>query len=183
MIDLTPFCADSDDPRDYLHRPIRYNGHVYGTNGHLMVRVHDDGRDAGDKPDQMNIDRAWPENWPTDWRFIVGAIPGYEDIECYWCEEGVAVCDLGHKHDCPSCNGMGRREEVMCVGLLDIAASDKYVAKVNALPGAQWAAGKNAQFQVLCARGNGWEGVLMPMRGKVERTVEVRHAKLEKSDG
>ena len=38
MIDLKPFCAKRSDPREWMRTPWFHRGHVYATNGHVLVR-------------------------------------------------------------------------------------------------------------------------------------------------
>lgn len=38
-VDLSRFCADANDPSDYLRSPWKHGEWVYATNGHLCVRV------------------------------------------------------------------------------------------------------------------------------------------------
>ncbi len=45
-IDLQRFCANENDPREYLRAPWRDGGWVYATNGHLVVRIRDDGAES-----------------------------------------------------------------------------------------------------------------------------------------
>ena len=38
-VDLSRFCADANDPREYLRSPWKHGEWVYATNGHVCVRV------------------------------------------------------------------------------------------------------------------------------------------------
>jgi len=37
-MDITKFCA-TNDPRSYLHKPMRHDGYLYATNCHIAVRI------------------------------------------------------------------------------------------------------------------------------------------------
>jgi len=40
-MDITKFCT-TNDPRSYMHKPMRHDGYLYATNGHIAVRIADD---------------------------------------------------------------------------------------------------------------------------------------------
>lgn len=49
---LQPFCANESDPREYLRAPFKVGAWVYGTNGHMAVRLKaDDLPDIGEVTD------------------------------------------------------------------------------------------------------------------------------------
>ena len=37
-MDITKFCA-TNDPRSYMHKPMRHDGYLYATTGHIAVRI------------------------------------------------------------------------------------------------------------------------------------------------
>lgn len=40
-MDITKFCAPGDI-RHYVHKPMRHEGYLYATTGHIAVRIEDD---------------------------------------------------------------------------------------------------------------------------------------------
>ena len=91
-MDITKFCA-TNDPRHYLHKPMRHDGFLYATNGHVAVRIADDPAiEGGPMPQHLQNgilqkmvddteDRAW---------------------------QPVPVIDKASLRDCAYCNGTGR---------------------------------------------------------------------------
>lgn len=52
-MDITKFCA-TNDPRSYMHKPMRHDGYLYATNGHIAVRIADDPAiEAGPMPQNL----------------------------------------------------------------------------------------------------------------------------------
>ena len=71
-MEITKFCATAD-PRAYLHKPMRHDGYLYATNGHIAVRIADDPAiDAGPMPT-----RDQKTDWfvPAFWRMARAASP------------------------------------------------------------------------------------------------------------
>lgn len=52
-MDITKFCA-TIDPRSYMHKPMRHDGYLYATTGHIAVRIADDPAiEAGPMPQNL----------------------------------------------------------------------------------------------------------------------------------
>ena len=52
-MDITKFCA-TNDPRSYMHKPMRHDGYLYATNRHIAVRIADDPAiEAGPMPQNL----------------------------------------------------------------------------------------------------------------------------------
>lgn len=52
-MDITKFCATTD-PRAYMHKPMRHDGYLYATTGHIAVRIADDPAiEAGPMPQNL----------------------------------------------------------------------------------------------------------------------------------
>lgn len=107
---LARFCA-KQDIRYYLEKPIRQDGHLYATNGHILVRIEDDpateARTACVKDDQGHAPpncAALLKTLVAEW-FLpidVSALP--EPGACKACSGSGAVLE------CPDCDGKGEFE-------------------------------------------------------------------------
>lgn len=50
---LLKFCAKSGEIRNYMTTPIRRNGFIYATNGHIAVCIPDDGSFSGENTSEI----------------------------------------------------------------------------------------------------------------------------------
>lgn len=87
--DLQRFCA-IDDIRDYLLKPWRFDGWVYATNGHICVRVPDNG--SPDTPERTS-------KHPKAHELFVNTFGDGPDF--------LPMPDLPAGEECPSCKGAG----------------------------------------------------------------------------
>lgn len=104
-MDITKFCATTD-PRHYLHKPMRHDGFLYATNGHVAVRIEDDRTiDAGPMPEnlQATIPKLLSDNEERTWRHIP-QIDHSSLRACPFCK-GSGCAD-----ECPACDGEGEFE-------------------------------------------------------------------------
>lgn len=60
MIDITIFCEQGTDPREWMRKPFRDGQWVYATNGHVCVRVPAGSYpDAAEKPEKFGAARLF----------------------------------------------------------------------------------------------------------------------------
>lgn len=95
MIDLQKFCAKDYDPREYLRKPWPHKGHVYATNGHLILRIPSPG-DAEAILAQPVADKAVS-------LFDQATNTGHAPLPAY--EQG---------QECHACGGEGRYKQSKC---------------------------------------------------------------------
>ena len=135
MLDLERFCADQNDPRSYLHKPWRDGGWVYATNGHLVVRIADNGaRDTPERTDKhpnvREMFRKYIEDRACEF-LVMPPIP--EPKKCTHCDgtgfawaKNCPDCVDGefthgdYDYDCKNCMG-----SVAGPGKLDARQGDK----------------------------------------------------------
>lgn len=92
--------AGVDDYREYLNAPWRRDGKLYATNGHFMVEIADDGREAAAFDKQPDCAALFAKHLPGEF----GAIPELPPaIACKVCE-GRGMC---YREMCPDCDGDG----------------------------------------------------------------------------
>jgi len=121
-MNLLDFC-NKDDPRPYVNKPIRSNGFLYATNGHLFVRVNDDESVECADWHVDGICRALDEhircsnlenmvdfsllNIPEPKKCNCGDLD-FQDVDCDDCE-GVGNFNHGeHEYECKECDGTGK---------------------------------------------------------------------------
>lgn len=120
-MDITKFCAPSDI-RHYLHKPMRHDGYIYATNGHIAVRIVDDPSiDAGPIYDKLRatlpammeangVDRTWHKVLPVD---TSAAKPCKtcggtgRTVTCESCDGDGEFSHAGHVYHCKECDGIG----------------------------------------------------------------------------
>lgn len=91
-MDITKFCAPNDG-RHYLHKPMRHEGFLYATTGHIAVRIADDPAiDA--EPMPQNLQNSILQKMATDTE------------ERIW-SPAPPIGRAGLR-DCPHCSGSGR---------------------------------------------------------------------------
>ena len=96
-MDITKFCATAD-PRHYLHKPMRHDGYLYATSGHIAVRIADDPAiEAGPMPQNLQNSILLKMEYDTE--------------ERTW--RPVPVIDKANLRDCAHCSGTGRAK--MCL--------------------------------------------------------------------
>lgn len=104
-MDITKFCA-TKDPRHYLHKPMRHDGFLYATNGHVAVRIEDDPAiDAGPMPERLqdSLPKLLSDNEERTWRPFPQIDPSSLRA-CPFCN-GSGCAD-----ECPACDGEGEFE-------------------------------------------------------------------------
>lgn len=91
-MDITKFCA-TNDPRSYLHKPMRHDGYLYATDCHIAVRIADDPAiEAGPMP--QNLQNGILQKMATDttdrtWR-PVPQVNRATAQPCPYCGSGVS---------------------------------------------------------------------------------------------
>ena len=105
-MDITKFCAPGDI-RHYLHKPMRHEGFLYATNGHIAVRVADDPAIEAE-PMPANLQNSVLQKMATDttdrtWR-PVPQVNGAAAKPCAYCD------GTGRVVECPDCDGDGEFE-------------------------------------------------------------------------
>lgn len=121
-MDITKFCA-SGDIRHYLNKPMRYDGYIYATNGHIAVRIADDPSIEADPIseqlskklpamlDEDAADRTWHKVPEVDTRAAkrcrtcdgAGRV-----VDCASCDGVGEFEHYGHEYHCKECDGMGQ---------------------------------------------------------------------------
>lgn len=98
-IELERFCG-VEDFREYLNAPWRRDGKLYATNGHVMVEIADDGREAPAYDKHPNCLALFAKHAPGEFR----AIPHLaKAVACRVCEGRGMV----YREMCPDCDGKG----------------------------------------------------------------------------
>jgi len=181
-IDLRQFCAH-EEIRPDLHKPFRYKGHVYATDGRIAVRVADDpnyetGKIAIDKG--LKFDE--PRTFVKAPRVKLPPMPKPRTVSCIDCD------GRGKKHDCPACGcecytckGTGsltERPEVsarFAGQLFDV----EYVRMLYSLPDLEYAPsppsmdGGGLLFEPMYFRFAGGMGVVMPLSREYPKHVDL----------
>ena len=105
-MEITKFCATAD-PRAYLHKPMRHDGYLYATNGHIAVRIADDPAiDAGPMPQSLQnsiLQKMAEDTEERTWQ----PVPVFDKAnlrDCSYCN------GTGRVKMCPACNGYGAFE-------------------------------------------------------------------------
>jgi hypothetical protein len=167
MIDLDKFC-EKDGVRYYLEKPFRLGGYIYATNGHLAVRIPDDGREAAEAYKSVSgIGKIFADAIARDGeQFTVPniALPdGPDEEKCPACNGlGEPECDMEHMHDCPECDGTGMVETCIRVSVGVAEFQRKYLRLLAELPNCKifvQRPDRSAYFTF-----DGGEGCLMPLR-------------------
>jgi hypothetical protein len=141
MLDLKRYCGNDREIREHLRTPFELNGHVYATNGHILVRVS-----ADDYPGHVPyIQGKHPTN--VDGLVIAGidapgeyiAMPNVaEPNKCKRCK-GTGIdpefADEGPE-DCWDCGGSGY-ERLAITDIGGTTFATRYVWLLGQLPGAQ----------------------------------------------
>lgn len=96
-MDITRFCATSEDPRHYLATPFRDGDEVVATNGHIMVVIPGM---PGDYPAAPNNMIGMPA------RFNAGTRSGFVTP--------ISSVTLPERVVCPACDGKGHRFQERC---------------------------------------------------------------------
>ena len=105
-MDITKFCT-TNDPRHYLHKPMRHDGFLYATNGHVAVRIADDPAiEGGPMPQNLQngilqkmVDDTEDRTWQP-----VPVIDKASLRDCAYCN------GTGCAKTCPACDGEGEFE-------------------------------------------------------------------------
>lgn len=105
-MDITKFCT-TNDPRPYMHKPMRHDGYLYATNGHIAVRIEDDPAIEAE-PMPANLQNSVLQKMATDttdrtWR-PVPQVNGAATKPCAYCD------GTGRVVECPDCDGDGEFE-------------------------------------------------------------------------
>lgn len=105
-MDITKFCA-TNDPRHYLHKPMRHDGFLYATTGHIAVRIEDDPAIEAE-PMPASLQNSVLQKMATDdtdrtWR-PVPQVNGATAKPCAYCD------GMGRVVACPDCDGDGEFE-------------------------------------------------------------------------
>lgn len=108
-MDITKFCATTD-PRHYLHKPMRHEGYLYATTGHIAVRIADDPAiEAEPMPQSLQnsiLQKMAEDTEERTWK----PVPVFDKAnlrDCAYC----AYCNgTGRTKTCPACDGEGEFE-------------------------------------------------------------------------
>lgn len=146
-MEITKFCA-TDDPRAYLHKPMRHDGYLFATNGHIAVRIADDPAiEAGPMP--QHLQKGILQEMAADTE------------ERTW--QPVPVIDKSNLRDCAYCNGTGRDvSQSFAISGAHIAARYLHLIATE-IPGAEIGISKNP-LGVQIIRAPGVVGCVMPMQ-------------------
>lgn len=184
MLDLQQFCAVDDEWRPYLNKPFRSKGHVYATDGRLLIRVADDESfPACDKVDPTSfLKQAEQASYITAPKVELPAVEAAKHVHCPDCN------GRGHEHDCPdcececgACRGSGSVNDTPRVSTTFAGQTFdlKFIRKLYTLPGLEIAPNPSDcdLFTPLCFRFDGGLGVLMPMRDGYRKHVDITPSK------
>lgn len=96
-LDLSRFCANELDPREYLRQPWKRGEWVYATNGHIIVRVPADSMpDVGEcQKAPSNVDAMYAARFNGAAEFLL-------------------MPDLPALNECTACEGVGRIRATKC---------------------------------------------------------------------
>ena len=102
-LDLSRFCANDLDERDYLHTPWRRGQWVYATNGHLAIRVP-----AAAYPDVAEVTEKVPNLGAMFDKTMTG-----RDLEY------LLLPPVPKLRECYDCDGKGKVRAIKCVDCTD----------------------------------------------------------------
>lgn len=161
---LRQFCAPDYEPRETLRDPFAYKGKTYATNGHILVRAKAEKRGyPASKKYGANCDHII-ENAKKDGFVRLEELPEQTFITCSYCEgEGKAECDMGHIHECPACEGMGQKRDIVPIAVGDAYIDLKYASMIAGLDEHEIAFPADSE-SALYFRFQGGEGAVMPIR-------------------
>lgn len=189
-IDLLPFCCQH---LERIMKPFVMGGKRYATDARICIEV--DATGESDTPltgskrvDPPDAHKAFADTWDEENTFrpwpaeshIIGKVdcPECENVTCKDCDgEGFQVCDLGHEHDCDTCDGDGeiRNRKCICKGTGQVTGpARQWVAKqqidikydrlIRALPAVEWSANGGA----ILFRFDGGRGIVMTFSDNLE---------------
>ncbi len=191
---LNNFCAKSkDDPRTYLYKPFLIGEYIYATNGHVAIRVKND----GSLPEVAEIDKVKTiSNYfqslssdfidipsipnPEPCKHCQGSGKWNEKIECDECDGDGEFIHGSHYYSCKECDGEGKIETGNKVGICDSCEGSghsrmqhmqigiasfavRYIIKISALPGIKFCKPIH-QNDIATFVFDGGEGCIMPVR-------------------
>lgn len=189
---LKSFCATINDSREYLRAPFVNKGFIYATNGHIAVRIPDNGTIQENKDAPKNIHNYF-QSGISD--FIeIPALP--EKTKCVRCcgtgnrifKNKCDKCDGkgefyhgSHYYDCAECDGSGEvrsgepKADIPCeycdgsgwekYSFIDIGEfrfQCAYIEKILALPNVKFMRTINSDDACKFLF-DGGEGIIMPM--------------------
>jgi hypothetical protein len=174
MLDLQQFCS-TDTFRFNLHKPFRRNGHVYATNGHILVRVADDER--YEISDKIATEKVLAK---LDSAKFIPAPAVNLPPKAPTQKETCTHCDgLGTQHDCldcscecDACEGKGtvdNRPEISTSLCGQYFALD-YIRQLYDLPDLEIAPDS---VEPMLFRFTGGIGALMPRRNASKTHIEI----------
>ena len=112
------FCATINEPREYLREPFLHKGFIYATNGHMAIRISDNGKVQENKDAPKNIHSlfdvvindfidipALPKKVPCE--YCDGDGKGRAKEECDECDGNGSFAYRSHTYDCKECDGAG----------------------------------------------------------------------------
>ena len=127
-IDMLQFC---DQYAERMMTPFVIGGKLYATDARIAVEVDATGEPdtpttGNNRTDPPNVQKVFETTWDGTEVFkpwpaeapIIGEIdcPQCENIVCKDCDgEGILECDMGHDHDCETCDGYGEIRNRKCV--------------------------------------------------------------------
>ncbi len=175
-MDLTPFCS-KDKVRFYLLAPWTRAGHMFASDGTVMVRVPARAGVAEQKlaPDAGQLFQRYGVAGHRPAPAIV--LPALNERACEECSGAGKFEDWG---DCFCCDGVGRVDDDIQVGWSfgGVAYSQHYIRLIWALPELRLptAFPKHRPMHFLFAGG---DGLVMPLRANLSDTWRINEAKME----
>lgn len=190
-IDLLPFCCTYDER---MIKPFVMGGKRYATNGVIAIEVDAAGEPdtpltGGNRVDLPDARKAFADTWDEEATFrpwpaeshVMGKVecPQCEHVTCKECGgEGFEVCDLGHEHDCDTCDGYGeiRNPKCICNGTGEVIGplgqwidkqqiDIKYDRLIRALPGP---VKHMVNGHAVCFRFAGGRGIVMTFYDNIQ---------------
>jgi hypothetical protein len=186
---LQRFCATTNDTRVWLQKPWRDAGHIYATNGHMIVRIPDDGREVSANDKSHTKVPGWfskhkgcefipiPDLLPEPPCEVCDGKGWHDGADCGECEGGKFEHG-SHTYDCMHCGATGRiAAESICLtcdgfgttahnsrtAIGNTCYQTRYLKFLSTLPGIMIS--PNGPSDPCAFRFDGGSGLIMPMRG------------------
>lgn len=161
--ELMPFCSAAEH-RPTIAQPWTRGGFTIATDGRILIRVPSIDGIADFEGAPAYEKSVWQQfDYNATW-IPMPSVPPMILETCFYCRgSGYQECDMGHKHSCPECDGVGEIEKWQKVKIGERTISAKYLMMISALPHPMVAENGDKETS-MSFKGDGYEGLLMPMR-------------------
>lgn len=127
MIDLNKFCANENDPREYLRNPLTALNQDFATNGHILVRLDGVSKNPNHAKEKtfVSVLQSIDAQNILDYTPLTVVLPnksicsicdnkgftlGREKKECPECDGEGEFTHGNHEYECKECDGDGEVE-------------------------------------------------------------------------